>query len=66
MLSRLAYGLVLWAQTRGTVAPVAALRETSIVFGAFISAVLFHERFGRARITATDAQDGCPEPTAGT
>jgi drug/metabolite transporter (DMT)-like permease len=29
---------------------VAALRETSIIFGAVIGTVVFHERFGRARI----------------
>lgn len=52
-LSMLAYGLVLWAQTRSALAPVAALRETSVIFGAIISAVLFHEGFGRTRIIAT-------------
>ena len=35
-LSVLAYGLVLWAQTRGALAPIAALRETSVIFGAII------------------------------
>ncbi|WP_163510031.1 EamA family transporter [Fodinicola acaciae] len=47
------YGLVLWAQTRGALAPIAALRETSILIGAVIGAVVFHERFGRPRIAAT-------------
>lgn len=52
-LSVLAYGLVLWAQTRGALAPIAALRETSIIVGAILGTVFFHERFGRPRIVAT-------------
>jgi drug/metabolite transporter (DMT)-like permease len=52
-LSVLAYGLVLWAQTRGALAPIAALRETSVIFGAIIGTVVFREPFGRARIAAT-------------
>jgi drug/metabolite transporter (DMT)-like permease len=52
-LSVLAYGLVLWAQTRGDLAPIAALRETSVIFGAVIGTVVFHEPFGRWRIAAT-------------
>jgi drug/metabolite transporter (DMT)-like permease len=52
-LSLAAYGLVLWAQTRGALAPIAALRETSTIIGAVIGAVAFGERFGRWRITAT-------------
>ena len=52
-LSVLAYGLVLWAQTRGALAPIAALRETSVIFGALIGTVIFHEPFGRWRIAAT-------------
>jgi drug/metabolite transporter (DMT)-like permease len=51
-LSVLAYGLVLYAQTRAALAPIAALRETSIVIGAVIGALFFRERFGRARIVA--------------
>jgi drug/metabolite transporter (DMT)-like permease len=52
-LSVLAYGLVLWAQTRGDLAPIAALRETSVIFGAVIGTMVFHEPFGRWRIAAT-------------
>lgn len=51
-LSMAAYGLVLWAQTRADLAPVAALRETSIIAGAAIGAVFFKERFGRPRLVA--------------
>jgi drug/metabolite transporter (DMT)-like permease len=52
-LSVLAYGLVLWAQTRGALAPIAALRETSVIFGAIIGTLFFREPFGRTRIVAT-------------
>ncbi len=52
-LSVLAYGLVLWAQTRGALAPIAALRETSVIFGAVIGTLVFREPFGRTRVVAT-------------
>ena len=52
VLSLAAYGLVLWAQTRAPLAPVAALRETSSLMGAIIAAVVFKESFGRRRIMA--------------
>jgi drug/metabolite transporter (DMT)-like permease len=52
-LSVLAYGLVLWAQTRGALAPIAALRETSVIFGAIIGTLIFREPFGRTRVAAT-------------
>ncbi|MFC0600297.1 DMT family transporter [Streptomyces palmae] len=51
-LSLAAYGLVLWAQTRAPLAPVAALRESSILVGAAIGALFFKERFGAPRILA--------------
>jgi len=51
-LSLLAYGLVLWAQTRGALAAVSALRETSVIFGAARGSVFLREPFGRDRILA--------------
>ncbi|MHA5051926.1 EamA family transporter [Streptomyces sp. SD15] len=51
-LSVAAYALVLWAQTRAELAPIAALRESSIIVGAAIGAVFFKERFGAPRIAA--------------
>ncbi|MFD9602183.1 EamA family transporter [Streptomyces sp. NPDC059970] len=51
-LSVTAYGLVLWAQTRAALAPVAALRESSIIVGAAIGTLFFKERFGAPRIAA--------------
>ncbi|MET8326113.1 DMT family transporter [Streptomyces sp. NPDC005181] len=51
-LSVTAYGLVLWAQTKAALAPIAALRESSIIVGAAIGTVFFKERFGAPRIAA--------------
>ncbi|MET9445621.1 EamA family transporter [Streptomyces cinerochromogenes] len=51
-LSVAAYALVLWAQTRAALAPIAALRESSILVGAAIGALFFKERFGAPRIVA--------------
>ncbi|MEU8822389.1 DMT family transporter [Streptomyces sp. NPDC048636] len=52
VLSVFAYGLVLWAQTRAPLAPIAALRESSIIVGAAFGALFFKERFGAPRIAA--------------
>ncbi|MFI1198977.1 EamA family transporter [Streptomyces sp. NPDC020883] len=52
VLSVFAYGLVLWAQTRAPLAPIAALRESSIIVGAAIGALFFKERFGFPRVAA--------------
>jgi drug/metabolite transporter (DMT)-like permease len=51
-LSLAAYGIVLWAQTRGALAAVAALRETSVIVAALIGATVFGEGFGRRRVIA--------------
>lgn len=51
-ISLAAYGIVLWAQTSGALAPIAELRETSILFGALIGTFLFGERLGGRRIAA--------------
>lgn len=48
----LAYWIVLWALTLTDVAPVAALRETSVIFGAVIAALFLKERFGWQRVAA--------------
>ncbi|GAA1876101.1 EamA family transporter [Asanoa iriomotensis] len=55
VLSTLAYGLVLWAQTRGALAAVAALRESSVVVAAVIGMLAFKEPMGRVRIAASIA-----------
>lgn len=46
------YGLALWAMTVAPIAVVAALRETSILFGAIISGLLLKERIGFTRFAA--------------
>ncbi|MFO1207606.1 MAG: EamA family transporter [Amaricoccus sp.] len=46
------YGLALWAMTHAPVAVVAALRETSILFGMAIAALVLGERVGPARLAA--------------
>jgi drug/metabolite transporter (DMT)-like permease len=51
-LSLTAYGLVIWAQRRGALAVVAALRETSVLVAALIGTLVFSERFGRRRVLA--------------
>lgn len=51
-ISAAAYSIVLWAQTSGALAPIAALRESSIVFGALIGAAFLGERLGRRRAAA--------------
>lgn len=51
-LSFAAYALVLWAQTRADLAPISALRESSIIVGAAIGTVFFKERFGAPRLVA--------------
>ncbi|GAA4628410.1 DMT family transporter [Actinoallomurus vinaceus] len=52
LISVLGYGIVVWAQTRGALAAVAALRETGVITGAIIGAVFFHERMGLPRLAA--------------
>ncbi|WP_232511935.1 DMT family transporter [Herbaspirillum sp. meg3] len=47
--SMLAYGIALWAMTKAPTAAVASLRETSVIFAAFISAFLLKEKLSFAR-----------------
>lgn len=53
--SLLAYGITLAAMTRAPVAQVAALRETSVLFGMLIAAWIFHEPVGPRRWAAAAA-----------
>jgi len=46
------YALALWAMTQAPIALVAALRETSVVFGALLAATLLRERITRMRWAA--------------
>lgn len=52
LLSTVAYGIVLWAQTRAPLAEVAAIREISVVFAALIGVAALGEDFGRRRVVA--------------
>ena len=46
------YAIVIWAMTRAPIAPVAALRETSVVFAAFIGVYFLGEPGGKSRYFA--------------
>ena len=47
------YGLMVWAMSLAAIAPLAALRETSVVFGALIGYFILKEPFGMRRLSAT-------------
>lgn len=49
LVSGIGYGIVLYAQTLAPIAQVTALRETSVVFAAVLSAVVLRERLGARR-----------------
>jgi drug/metabolite transporter (DMT)-like permease len=51
-MAALAYGIVLWAMSRASMAGVAALRETGVVFAAWIGTRVFGEPFGPLRVLA--------------
>jgi drug/metabolite transporter (DMT)-like permease len=46
------YAIALWAMTHAPIAMVAALRETSVIFGSAFAAVLLKEKLGIARYAA--------------
>ena len=52
VISMLAYGIVIWCYSLGAIAPIAALRETSVVIAAAIGTMVLREPFGRWRILA--------------
>jgi drug/metabolite transporter (DMT)-like permease len=49
------YGIALWAMTLAPIAIVAALRETSVLFGALIAVLVLREPLRAARIIAASA-----------
>ena len=51
-LQLLSYGIAIWAMTAAPIAVVAALRETSVLFGAVIAVVVLKEPLRAARIVA--------------
>ncbi len=52
VVSILAYGIVIWAMQFGSMAPVSALRETSVVWAALIGGVFLKERLSRKRVAS--------------
>ena len=52
MLAILAYGLVIWAMSRGPMAQVSAIRETSVIFATLIGVFMFKESFGARRLAS--------------
>lgn len=52
LLSVASYAIVVWCYGNGPVAPISALRETSVVFAAVIGSVFLGEGFGARRIAA--------------
>jgi drug/metabolite transporter (DMT)-like permease len=48
----IAYSIALWAMTVAPIAIVAALRETSVLFGAMIAVIFLGEPLRAARIVA--------------
>ena len=52
-LSILAYGLVIWAMSRGPMAQVSAIRETSVIFATIIGVFILKESFGPRRLVAS-------------
>lgn len=53
LVSMLAYGIVVWAQSLAPLALVSALRETSVLLAGVIGAVFFNEKFSRLRLVLT-------------
>ncbi len=52
VMAATAYGIVLWAMSRGAMASVSSLRETSVVFAALIGTRLLGEPLGTRRMLA--------------
>jgi drug/metabolite transporter (DMT)-like permease len=51
-LQVVSYGIAIWAMTMAPIAIVAALRETSVLFGALIAVVILKERLHAIRVAA--------------
>ena len=52
VVANVGYGIAIYALVLGPMAHVAALRETSVLFGALIGTLLLSEPFGRRRVAA--------------
>lgn len=54
-MAMISYGIALWAMTKAPIGAVAALRETSVLFGTAIAAIVLKEHFGLERWIAAAA-----------
>ena len=52
LIANTGYGIAIYALVLGPMAHVAALRETSVLFGALMGTVLLGEPFGARRVVA--------------
>ena len=52
-IAGISYGIAIWAMSVAPLAHVVAVRETSVLFGAILGAVVLKESFGRHRILAS-------------
>ena len=52
-IAGVSYGIAIWAMSVAPLAHVVAVRETSVLFGAVLGAVVLKEPFGRHRILAS-------------
>lgn len=52
LIAGVSYGIAIWAMSLGPMAHVVAVRETSVLFGAAIGALVLKEPFGRHRIAS--------------
>ena len=52
VIANVGYGIAIYALVLGPMAHIAALRETSVLFGALIGTLLLGEPFGRRRLAA--------------
>jgi drug/metabolite transporter (DMT)-like permease len=52
IMATFGYSLILWAYSLGAIAPIAALRETSVILAALIGTWFLGEPFGRRRLLA--------------
>ena len=52
VIANIGYGIAIYALVLGPMAHVAALRETSVLFGALMGTMLLGEPFGARRVVA--------------
>jgi drug/metabolite transporter (DMT)-like permease len=52
VIAALSYATIIWVMSVGALAPISALRETSVIIAALLGTTLLGESFGRARVAA--------------